>query len=654
MNSTHKIARWLSLALLAAAAAVQAQTVPVDLEAGARWVTVSGSRDMYRSQINEDSGFLIRSLTFNTVDFAGHTSLMDYFRLDVSDMGAGPAGAIRVDTGKGGLYRFRLGYRRTNDYSNLPTIANPFVAQGVYLGAHSYNRDRQMLDLDLELDKWSNFTPFFGYSFNRWAGPGSTTYHVGGDEFILSQGLRDTDNEFRVGTNFTLGPVTGQITQGWRSFQEHESLGLIGTSGGEFPNPFLGKTPSASGITRESDMSGHTPFTNAWATGTFAHRVKLTGNFVRFAATSSGPEDESVTGANFVDFGISRFFNGLTETVDSHARNTTWRGGVNAEVNILENLDLLADYQHEHRDLSGTALINTLYLQSFTFGGVSTGDMTTVLNANSSLTRNEDVLRGQLVARGLGPFSLRAGVTETKQDVTVAPDLSEIVVPGPSQGGDFSRRVTTTDISAGYGAHGFTFGASWKHDSANNPIFRTDFLKRDRVRGRAAWHGGPRNMFQVGVVAERSNPKNDDPNFAYTSSIENYSADAAIAPVQQLRLYGSLSRYRADSHILYRRPETFALDTSYHKENGKGTEGGATFTFNRASLDASFSRFNNIGTTPFTINRVRARATFDMNATWGIAAEWNRDKYAENSAFADFLGNYDANRYGVFLRWRQQ
>lgn len=648
MNTNFKAVLRLSLATLAFAFVANAQTVPLDVEAGVRFTSVSGNEDMYRTQVNERAGFLIRSLTYNSVDFGGATSLVDHFRIDVSDLGAGPAGSFRLDTGKTGSFRFKLGYRITNDFSALPQYANPFLAQGIVPGQHTYNRDRQMLDADLELNRWANFTPFIGYSFNRWSGPGTTTYHVGQDEFLLNQQLRDTDNEFRIGTSFTWSTLSGQITQGWRRYDSHESLQLAIPGTGNNTGPVLGHDITASTINRDTQMDGRTPFTNAYVTGTIGSRVRLTGNYVHFSAHASGPENETASGS-FASFEISRFFNGLNETVDSTAKNSTSRGGAQAEVNIIEGVDFLGGFEREHRDLSGSALVNTIYFNSITFGGADQKDLATVLNAQSSFKRDIDTLNASVVARAVGPFSFRAGVVETKEDVNVGPDLSEIVVPGPSQGGSFSRRVTTLDVGGNYSAHGFSLGASFKRDHANDPILRTDFINRDRIRARAAWSGGPHNFLRIGAVAEKSTPKNDRDGFAYDARIATYSGDVTLVPVDKLRLYASASRYRADTTILYRRPETFALDTSYHKENGRAVEGGIGYEFTRAGLDAGLSRFENIGTYPFTIDRYHARVTFDIRGNAGIAAEWDRDKYSESLA----LGDYDANRYGIYLRWRQ-
>src|SRR5450759_3639124 len=94
------LALWISLMLLTVGGASAQTTMPVELEAGYRWLSLSGSSDMYRTQINERDGFLIRALTISGND----TPFTDHFRLDATDLGAGPAGALRLDFGKTSLY----------------------------------------------------------------------------------------------------------------------------------------------------------------------------------------------------------------------------------------------------------------------------------------------------------------------------------------------------------------------------------------------------------------------------------------------------------------------------------------------------------------------------------------------------------------------
>lgn len=52
---------WLALPLLLVSFGAFAQSTPIDLEIGYRWTEVDGNEDLYKTQINEDDGILIRA-----------------------------------------------------------------------------------------------------------------------------------------------------------------------------------------------------------------------------------------------------------------------------------------------------------------------------------------------------------------------------------------------------------------------------------------------------------------------------------------------------------------------------------------------------------------------------------------------------------------
>lgn len=646
MNMKRFVANCLSLPILAIAFTAHAQIVPFDLEIGYRWLDLKGDNGMYRTQINERGGLLIRSFTLATSDFEGHTTLVDRFRIDVSDLGVGPAESLRVEASRSGAYRLRLGYRATDAFSALPAFANPLLGDGIVPGQHTYNRTRKMLDVDLELLPERAVTPFVGYTWNDNHGPGQTTYHLGQDEFRLLQNLRERDREIRAGASFHFASVYGQITQGWRTFRGTDSLTLASGAGdGNNPGTVLGQPVTASTLTRTDTSHGNTPFTNFYVTGQVMKRVRLIGNYVRFAADSDGNGSEAATGS-FTSFAISRFFSGLSETATSSAKNTTWRGGGRAEVNLAPNVDFLTGFQREHRELDGVALIDTLFLQSITFAGFDRRDIETVLQAASSVSRDQDVWNAAISAHALGPFALRGEFRQSTQDLTVSPDLSEIVVPG-GQGGDFSRRVRTFDLDGAFTRSGLMLGASWRRDRANELVFRTDYLDRDRFRVRAAW-STPKKLFRAGVTAERTTQSNNR-EIGYDARLRQFSGDVEVSPIEPLRLHASLSKFRAHSNITFRHPENFTIDESVNQENGRAREGGVSYLRGPFSVDASLGRFENRGTIPFTIDRHRLRATWDFKSKTGVAVEWDRDKYDEPSPS---YGDFDASRYGLYFRWR--
>ena len=620
--------RWLLLALCLAALHVSAQTMPIDVEVGYRWTDVSGNENMYRTQINEDQGLLIRALTLATADL----------RLDVSDLGVGPAGALRLETRRDDLYRFQLRYRRADAFSALPVFA---------FGQHTFDRTRDVVDAELEFLRWKAVKPFIGYTWNRYEGPGTTTWHVGQDEFLLSQDLRDTDRELRLGAAFELGPVTGQVTQGWRTFRGRETLTLApGANNGNNSAPVLGRPINVSELTREERTDADTPFTTLFVTGQATSKIRLTGNFARFAADADASGTDDVTGS-LASFAISRFFNGLTEESSSRAKNTTWRGGARADIAFSDQVDLTAGYRREHRELDGSALIRTLYLQSITFGGADPRDVEVILRAQNALEREEDIVDASVLVRPAGPVAVRIGLSRSDMDVTISPDLSEIVVGG-AQGGTFDRSVRTFLLDGSYSTGPLTLGGSLQLDSADDPILRTDFIDRDRYRLRAAWKA-PR-YFRAGIMAEQTNQRSDRADIGYESTVREYTADVVVTPVEPLSVRASASRFRANSNILFRRPENFTIDESVHIERGKSIEGGASFSWSRFSFDGDLSHFENEGSIPFELNRSRARVTVQLHDAFGLGAEWAHDEYSETS-FA--LADYEATRYGLFLRLRR-
>lgn len=627
----------VSIALLLVASAAVAEVIPFTAEVGYRWVNIGGNMGLYRTQINERSGLLIRTFSMYTPEL----------RIDSTDLGVGPASSLRIETANSSVYRLRLGYRTLSAFSELPAFANPLLSQGVLVGQHSFDRSRTLVDADLELLPNGAVTPFVGYSWNRNDGPGRTTYFVGQNEFQLLQDLQETDREIRAGTSFRTAYFSGQITQGWRQFRGTEFLSLAaGDQNGNNSAPILGQPVTASQITSTNNSRVNTPFTNLYVTARPAKRIKVVGSFSRFSATSNNNGGEDLSGS-FVSFPLSRDFSALTEAASGRVKNTTWRGAGRAEIALREGIDFITGYQREHRDMDGASLINTLYLQSVAFGGVTKSDLQTVLSTTNSLGRNEDVVNAGVSARAFGPFAVRAEVRQTQQDFNVAPDIAEIVVPGASQGGDFKRRVRTFDTGGTFAKAGFTLGASWKRDRANTPVFRTDFIDRDRYRARAGWATKERRL-ALGLAAEQTKQNNDQSEIGFNGKLRQFTGDIEVAPFKLLRLRGSASQYRADTNIIVRQPQNFLLDESVHFENGRSREGGFALLLKKASVDAGVTRFTNEGSIPFNIDRYRVRTTFDLKAKAGLAAEWYRDRYRQPGAsFSDF----DADRYGLYLRW---
>jgi len=643
----ERIAAFLLGAVLLAPAGASGQAIPLELELGYRFVDVNGNRDMYRSQINDREGILLHSLTFSTGTIGG--SFIDSLRVDAFDLGAGPAGRFRLEAGRTGIYRVRVEYRRMEFFSALPAFANPLLDRGIIPGQHTYDRTRNLLDVDVDILPNGVLSPIVGYSLNRYEGPARTTYDVGGDEFRLASDLEDTEQEARVGFAFRAGGFSGRVVQGWRQFRETEHLKLApGEGTGNNIPPLLGTPVTLTDFERDSRVKVNVPVTTAYVVGRFAGRVKVSAGYVRANGDTEASETEDLTG-NLVSFQISRFFQGLTEPISSRARNEQWRGHGRVEVDLADGMDVNVGYTERHRELDGFALISSLFIDTLTFTRQDPRDLERIIEANTALERTEKIFDASFDARSLGPVALRVGYEQTDQDVRVTPDPEEIVVPG-GQGGDFNRRIHSWNASANFTKSGVTLGADYRRDRADDAIVRVDYIDRDRYRVRAGWSLGDR--IRLSANGEQVDVSNDKPGIGFDGRIRQYGGDLEGVPVKPLTLRLSASRFEATSTIPIRQPQDFSIITSRNRERGTWLEGGASLNLTRFRLEGAVGRLENEGTFPFTINRARARAEFDWNSRLTSVVDWNGDKYSEARQESGNLGGYNGNRYGVFLRVR--
>ena len=636
-----------ALLLLFAALPAAAQTYPLEIELGYRFAKIDGNMNEYRSQINEREGILLRNITWSASDL-GKGGLVDHFRVDGSELGIGPAGSLRLEAGRSGIYNLRFFYRRAEAFSFLTDFANPLFP-AVIPGQHTFSRVRNLYDAEVEILPGGVVTPIVGYTRSTYDGPGQTTYHLGQDEFRLSQNLADKDEEFRVGAAFDVGPVNGRFIQGWRKFREKVNLNLApGEKNGNNSFPVLGVNVTANNINRSTETETDTPSTLALVTGRIGSRIKLIGSYQRAHGEAETTETEGAAG-QFVSFEISRFFAGLAETASTKSNATFWTGSGRAEFVIADGIDLSAGYSRRHRYMDGFALVSTLYSDTTNFAGGDPRKLVTIaLNANNAMDRFDDVFDTTLSVRNLGPVALRGGWSQTSQDVTVTPDLAEIVVSG-GQGGNYGRRIDSYRAGASYSVAGFTLAGDYIGDHANSAIVRTDYLDRDRYRFRLAWSTEP--FLRVALNGQKTIATNDDPGVGYTAKVWEYGGDLEFLPAKPVTIRFSASKFLAHSSIPVRVPQDFTVGLSDHREDGVSLEGGVSLLLGPVRLDGSYSRFTNGGSYPFNIDRTRASGEVPVTAKMAFIAEWHRDKYNDSAQNTGGLGSYDANRYGFYFRF---
>jgi hypothetical protein len=635
----------LVLALCWAALGV-AQPTQFSLELGYQWVDVSGNASVFRTQVNEKQGLQLRSFSLTTFDNSTDSKAFDRLSIDAGTLGATSQGYFRVDAGLARAYNFRLFYRHSEIYSALVDFANPLLADGVEISQHTFNRASDTVTLDLELIPGHMFTPLFQYSWMRYQGPGTTTVHTGQDEFRLNSDFRETVQEVSGGVGFHLGTFSGNVMQGWRIYDFGQTDTLVyGAGAGNNTRPVLGRDITLSNYTRSTSTGGTFPMTNAYVSGTLTPGLRLVGSYVR--ADMKSTTDDEVTGAgSLASFELARFYTGFTESVRANSESLNWRGEARVEWEPVDGLQLLAGYTKRHRDQDGLATIANMYANAVTFSGADPKTINTLLTANTAMQRDEDVVQLKASTRNLGPVQLWAGWADAKQDLTVTPDAAEIVVPG-GQGGHFTRDVQLYSAGADLKVSSLKLSLDWRKDDADNAIVRTDYLSQERWRARLSWTAG--QFLRLVGTAEDIKGKNPTIGVDREVTTKHWAGDLELTPLKDLILRLGYGVYQVDSTTTIRQPQDFSLVASVYSEDGTSKDVAASYRFGRGGVEAGYSKFENTGSMPLTLDRTFARADFDFTKAWGVLLQYENRKYQDDVlAIADF----NAKWYGVFLRWR--
>ena len=639
------IAAFALLLALGLAPRAGAQSTTVELEAGYQWVDVSGNEDMYRTQVNQDDGFVLGDFSLHFVDHTGGASFVDDLRIDASGFGGNPTGRFRLQMGLGTSYRFRLFYNRFETYSALPAFANPFTNDGIIPGQHTWQRDREVLDFELELLPGRTLTPLVGYRWNRYEGPRRTTYHVGADEFQLTSDLEETESEFYAGLAFTAGRFNGALIQGWREFESRDTLGLVaGAGGGNNSSPVLGADVSMDSFERTVRTDAETPVTTFHIRGPFTEWARLTASYARADYESDSFASEMLSGS-LVSFELRRLFGGLEQSIESRTENPSWRGELRLEFDLGSKTDLRIGYERRHRELEGWAMVSNLYLDTLNFSGFDPRDVEQLIDLDNGYEREEEIINARINLRDLGPFVLWAEGNWNDQDVTLSPDAALLI--GPGQGGSFERDITSLGAGAAVLIAKTRVSLDVTTEDADNIVVRTDYSNRLRMRARV--DSQLTGWIRLLGTAELINTDNISSGVGYDAETEHLALDLDVTPTDTLSFRLAWDTYSTDSKIAIRQPEDLGVGQSLHQEDGELLEASLQWRPKRFDLGLGYSAFENDGSFPFELDRVFARVGFDFTKAFGAAVEYEAREYSEQS-FS--IADYDADRVAVFVRWR--
>jgi hypothetical protein len=275
------------------------------IELGYRGIRVDGDLNKYRSDLNYKAGPRLFDSSFLMRSKDGKGKLFDTLLVTSTGWGSDPYSNLRISAEKPKWYRFEGTYRRFKYFRFLNNIGNPnwifsptsfSRPPNPVTGEHGFNTQTALGDFDLTLLPKNEMIRFnVGYSPERYSGPAFTSYHVGGNEFILLGNLKSRANDFRLGADGKVGPIDFSFLQGFRRFHDDSFINLGPTQGVNL-NPAVASFTS---FNRQEPTSGSTNYTRFSAHTLLAKKLDVTGRITYSKATSSSTFLENMTGLNF-------------------------------------------------------------------------------------------------------------------------------------------------------------------------------------------------------------------------------------------------------------------------------------------------------------------------------------------------------------------
>jgi hypothetical protein len=312
-----------------------------------------------------DSSFLARSKS-------GKGGIFDTLLVTSTGWGADPNGNLRINVEKPKWYRFDGQYRRFQYFRFLNNFANPnwIFSPATFsrppnpvTGEHGYNTTTQLGDFDLTLlpkNEKIRFT--VGYSPERYNGPFFTSYHVGGNEFILPANLKSRSNDFRVGADGKVGPIDFSFMQGFRRFRDDTFINLGPTLGVNL-NPAVASFTS---FNRNEPTRGSVNYTTFSAHTLVSKKLDITGRIVHSSATSNSTFLENMTGPNFA----SRITGQLAPpntlilgqyNIPSSAKRPNTLGDIGVTLLATDKFRISNTFRVEDFTIDGIATFNDLF-----------------------------------------------------------------------------------------------------------------------------------------------------------------------------------------------------------------------------------------------------------------------------------------------------
>jgi hypothetical protein len=606
------------------------------IDLGYRWNTgVSGSFDTYRSIVNLGSGPKFFGADFTIVD--PKKRLLD--RLDVRAYGWGddPYSTLQVNVRKAKQYNFNADYRRISYFNNLPSFADPSLAQGIVLNQEAQDTHRRITSLQLELLPGNWLVPYLAFDRDSDTGTGVNAFVDGGNEYAVPTRIRNSVSNYRGGVRLEFKRFHATLEQGGTTFKDDQNVYTAGsTNYGNNPVPLLGQTLDLTSLSQSYGIRGTSIYSKGLFTTNALSWLDLYGQILYSRPDTNVHYQDYATG-NLADISQLLFYAAQQYMITAEARVPHKSASIGAEIRPLRRVRILESWLTDRIDGSSSASV----LQTIT--------PTSALLAYS-LATNYNREQIDIIFDLTAKLTLRGGYRY------VWGNASDNILPiaeltGYEQG----------KLSQNIGVAGATYRPIKKVSitgevevaRSGGSYFRTSLYNYEKLKIQARYRIAP----TVQISADGNLLKNRNPtpgvNYDYFAHQESVSLNWAPKAIMGWDFQGSYTRSTMRSNINYLVPQTLLPEQDFYRDNQHSLtfllEGNLPAEFKKvAKLSVGGSFFLSSGSRPTNYFEPFVKLTVPLNKQFAWVSDWRY--YGFNEGFYAFE-NFHTNLISTGVRF---
>lgn len=590
--------------LLAMTLCLRAQE-PLSGEIDVRNRFVTGDRgDVYRSVVNLGEG---PRLFDAGLRYAGKD------RVDVSahSWGGDPNSELRVDARRDKAYEFLLQYRTLAYFNNLPSYANPLLAQGMTASQRAIDLRRRQLDAELRLRPRARFTPFVGLLRTSGDGRGVTPFVGSGDEFAVPTRFGDGLTTVRGGVEWTERRWSATVEQGYTRYSDSQDLDSGANPGNRNDALTLNR------LVERYRATGNGVYTRGVLQAHPWERLSFTGHFVYSRPKLDVTHQLDASGA-FRDPNTLRMYNSLVEQSAADASQPRTSGSWSTEFRPFSRWRLRHNWFSDAFQISGASPTAAL------LPAIQSGRM----RLNLRFDQTEEELSGDFGRM----LTVRAGHRYIRSDADLP--AAELVFAGVGQAARIRRHTALAGATLNLWKGRARVSADVEASPGGETYFRTGLqdYRKAAVQGRYR----VTNTLQVSGSWRRLSNRNTGIDFRNQQLA--VTAEWLPAKARRVTLVGTYARETVESSSQFLDPTFFRPDISLYSDRGHHGSAYSDFRLPGGAVLHAGGAFSwSEGTRPTKYYMPQSRVTIPVHGRWSGVAEWRWYSYDSLERFRGHL-----------------